>query len=56
MSAFQELRKEIRVLEKLFHKDHERFRVKANGLDELICQFLGKSGELFIIHCNLYVS
>lgn len=56
MSAFQELRKEIRVLEKLFHKDHERFRVKANGLDELICQFLGKSGELFIIHCNLYES
>ena len=56
MSAFQELKKEIRVLEKVFHKDHERFRVKANGLDELSCKFVGKNGELFAIHCTIYVS
>lgn len=56
MSAFQELKKEIRVLEKVFHKDHERFRVKASGLDELSCKFVGKNGELFAIHCTIYVS
>lgn len=56
MSAFQELKKEIRVLEKVFHQNHARFRVKANGLDELCCHFVGKNGELFVIHCNLYES
>ena len=56
MSAFQELKKEIRVLEKVFHPKHERFRVKANGLDELCCRFVATNGELFVIHCNIYVS
>lgn len=56
MSAFQGLKKEIRVLEKVFHPKHERFRVKANGLDELSCRFLGANGEQFVIHCNIYES
>ena len=56
MSAFQGLKKEIRVLEKVFHQHHERFRVKANGLDELSCRFVDGSGEHFVIHCNIYVS
>ena len=56
MSAFQELKKEIRVLEKIFHPKHELFRVKANGLDELSCRFVGANGEQFVIHCNIYVS
>ncbi|XP_028407089.1 ubiquitin-conjugating enzyme E2 Q2-like [Dendronephthya gigantea] len=56
MSAFQGLKKEIRVLEKVFHAKHERFRVKANGLDELSCHFLGANGEQFVIHCNIYES
>ena len=56
MSAFQELKREIRVLEKIFHPKHELFRVKANGLDELCCRFVGANGDVFVIHCNIYVS
>ena len=56
MSAFQELKKEIRVLEQVFHPKHERFRVKANGLDELCCHFMGANGQSFVIRCNIYVS
>ncbi|KAK3744103.1 hypothetical protein QZH41_016792 [Actinostola sp. cb2023] len=54
MSRFQELKKEISVLEKTFGPDNERFRVSSNGLDEIICCFLCPSTDVeHVIHCNI---
>ncbi|XP_032229964.1 ubiquitin-conjugating enzyme E2 Q2 [Nematostella vectensis] len=57
MSRFQELKKEISVLEKTFGPHNKQFRVSANGLDELICRFVcPSSNEEHVIHCNIYES
>ncbi|XP_046864831.1 ubiquitin-conjugating enzyme E2 Q2-like [Xenia sp. Carnegie-2017] len=56
MASFDGLKREIRVLEKLFHSEHERFRVKACGLDELCCQFIGVNSETFVVRCTIYES
>ncbi|XP_031574132.1 ubiquitin-conjugating enzyme E2 Q2-like [Actinia tenebrosa] len=54
MSRFQELKKEISVLEKTFGPEHEFFRVSSNGLDELICRFVCPSTNIeHVIHCNI---
>jgi len=57
MSRFQELKKEISVLEKTFGPDNERFRVSSNGLDEIICRFVCPSANVeHVIHCNISVN
>ncbi|XP_078668784.1 ubiquitin-conjugating enzyme E2 Q1-like isoform X6 [Branchiostoma floridae x Branchiostoma belcheri] len=54
MSCFQQLRQELRQLEALFPKDHERFRVESASLDEVTCSFVSpKNDETFVIHCNI---
>lgn len=56
MSRFQELKKEISVLEKTFGPEHEFFRVASNGLDELICRFKCPTTNIeHVIHCNISV-
>lgn len=56
MSRFQELKKEISVLEKTFGPEHEFFRVSSNGLDELICRFKCPTTNIeHVIHCNISV-
>ena len=55
MSKFQELKRELSILEKTFGPRHEHFRVEANGLDEVTCRFLATNGE-HVVHCNIFVS
>ena len=55
MSKFQELKRELSILEKTFGLRHEHFRVEANGLDEVAYRFIAPNGE-HVVHCNIYVS
>lgn len=55
MSKFQELKRELSILEKTFGLRHEYFRVEANGLDEVTYRFLAPNGE-HVVHCNIYES
>lgn len=40
-------------MEKIFTKNHERFRILNSSVDELTCRFVGKGGKLFDIHANI---
>ena len=55
MTKFQELKRELNLLEGVFGPQHEKFRVAANGLDEVTCRFIGSNGQQHIIHCNIFV-
>lgn len=55
MSKFQELKRELSILEKTFGSRHECFRIEANGLDEVTYRFLAPNGE-HVVHCNIYES
>ena len=56
MSALQVLKKELKLLEKTFTKQHDHFRVRVSGVDELTCRFINKDGVQSIVHCNINVS
>ncbi|XP_030043055.1 ubiquitin-conjugating enzyme E2 Q1 isoform X3 [Microcaecilia unicolor] len=49
------LRRELQLLESIFHKRHERFRIAGSSLDEISCEFLTRGGEeeRLRIHCNI---
>ena len=55
MSKFQELKRELSILEKTFGSRDENIRVEVNGLDEVIYRFLAPNGE-HVVHCTIYVS
>lgn len=55
MSKFQELKRELSILDKTFGPRHEHFRVEAHGLDEVTYRFIAPDGE-HIVHCNISVS
>ena len=50
------LKLEIKTLEKLFNKTHERFQIVNASVDELTCRFISKSGKKYDIHANITVS
>ncbi|XP_067017214.1 ubiquitin-conjugating enzyme E2 Q1-like [Acropora muricata] len=52
MSKFQELKRELSILDKTFGPRHEHFRVEAHGLDEVTYRFIAPDGE-HIVHCNI---
>lgn len=56
MACLNLLKLEIKTLEKIFTKNHERFRILNASVDELTCRFVGKGGKLFDIHANITVS
>lgn len=56
MACLNTLKLEIKTLEKIFTKNHERFRILNASVDELTCRFVGKGGKLFDIHANITVS
>jgi hypothetical protein len=55
MACLNNLKSEIKTLEKLFPKSHERFAVINASVDELTCRFITKSGKKFDIHANITV-
>lgn len=56
MACLNTLKLEIKTLEKIFTKNHERFRILNASVDELTCRFVGKGGKLYDIHANITVS
>lgn len=56
MACLQALKQDIKIVESIFTRDNERFRVLSASVDELTCQFVGVGEELFNIHANITVS
>lgn len=56
MACLNTLKQEIRTLESIFSKSHERFQIVSASVDELSCRFIGKNGKKYAIHANITVS
>lgn len=56
MACLNTLKQEIRTLESIFTKNHERFQIVAASVDELSCRFIGNNGKKYEIHANITVS
>ena len=56
MSRRKLLRAELRILEKQFPKDHERFQIALATPEELVCRFISNVGDALTFQCNLSVS
>lgn len=55
MACLNTLKLEIKTLERIFTKNHERFRILHASVDELTCRFVGKNGKNYDIHANITV-
>ncbi|KAJ8918949.1 hypothetical protein NQ315_016851 [Exocentrus adspersus] len=53
MACLNTLKQEIRTLESIFSKSHERFQIVSASVDELSCRFIGKNGKKYAIHANI---
>ncbi|XP_050305758.1 ubiquitin-conjugating enzyme E2 Q2 [Anthonomus grandis grandis] len=53
MACLNTLKQEIRTLEQIFPKHHERFQIISASVDELSCRFIGKAGKKYTIHANI---
>lgn len=56
MACLNVLKQEIKTLEAVFPKNHERFQIVSASVDELNCKFVGKNGKRYEIHANITVS
>lgn len=56
MACLNTLKQEIKTLEKIFPKNHERFQILNSSVDELLCRFIDKNGKRYDIHANITVS
>lgn len=54
--CFNNLKQEIKTLERLFSKSHELFQIVNASVDELTCRFISKNGKKYDIHANITVS
>lgn len=55
MACLNTLKLEIKTLERIFTKNHDRFRILHASVDELTCRFIGKNGKVYDIHANITV-
>lgn len=53
MACLNTLKLEIKTLERIFPKTHDRFRILHASVDELTCRFIGKNGKNYDIHANI---
>ncbi|XP_055902989.1 ubiquitin-conjugating enzyme E2 Q2 [Eupeodes corollae] len=53
MACLNTLKLEIKTLEKIFNRNHERFQILNSSVDELTCRFIGKNGKRYDIHANI---
>ncbi|XP_063216242.1 ubiquitin-conjugating enzyme E2 Q2 isoform X2 [Bacillus rossius redtenbacheri] len=53
MACLITLKQEIKTLESVFTKNHERFQIVSASVDELLCKFIGKNGKKYEIHANI---
>uniref|UniRef100_A0A8W7PLZ9 UBC core domain-containing protein n=2 Tax=gambiae species complex TaxID=44542 RepID=A0A8W7PLZ9_ANOCL len=55
MACLNTLKLEIKTLEQVFPKNHERFQILNATVDELCCRFIGRNGKQYVIHANITV-
>ena len=55
MACLANLKRDIKLLESTFTKDHDRFQICSASLDELTCRFVGRNGEQYDIQANITV-
>ncbi|XP_053690533.1 ubiquitin-conjugating enzyme E2 Q2 isoform X2 [Sabethes cyaneus] len=53
MACLNTLKLEIKTLEQIFTKNHERFQILNASVDELSCRFIGRNGKQYDIHANI---
>uniref|UniRef100_U5EZP1 Putative ubiquitin-conjugating enzyme e2 q n=1 Tax=Corethrella appendiculata TaxID=1370023 RepID=U5EZP1_9DIPT len=53
MACLNTLKLEIKTLEQIFTKTHERFQILNATVDELSCRFIGRNGKKYDIHANI---
>lgn len=53
MACLNTLKQEIKTLEAVFPKTHERFQIVSASVDELNCKFIGRNGKRYEIHANI---
>ncbi|KAI4457380.1 ubiquitin-conjugating enzyme e2 [Holotrichia oblita] len=53
MACLNTLKQEIRTLESIFPKNHDRFQIVSASVDELSCRFIGRNGKKYEIHANI---
>ncbi|XP_075211604.1 ubiquitin-conjugating enzyme E2 Q2 [Lycorma delicatula] len=53
MACLNTLKQEIKTLEAVFPKNHERFQIVSASVDELNCKFIGRNGKRYEIHANI---
>ncbi|XP_030379352.1 ubiquitin-conjugating enzyme E2 Q2 isoform X2 [Scaptodrosophila lebanonensis] len=53
MACLNTLKLEIKTLEKIFPKNHDRFQILNSSVDELLCRFIDKNGKRYDIHANI---
>lgn len=56
MACLVTLKQEIKTLEAVFPKTHERFQIISASVDELTCEFVGSNGKKYEINANITVS
>lgn len=52
MACLNSLKQDIKKLEAVFPKTHERFQLVTATVDELTCRFVGKNSRKYEIHAN----
>lgn len=55
MACLENLKQDIRTLERAFPRNNERFRVLTSSLDEISFRFVDKNGRKHDIHANFTV-
>lgn len=55
MACLQKLKEDIRLLESIFPKSHDRFQIVNGTVDEICCRFVGPSGQKISIIANIMV-
>jgi len=53
MACLNQLKQDIKKLDAIFHKNHERFQVIQATVDEITCRFIGKNNKKYEIHANI---
>lgn len=53
MACLNSLKLEIKTLESIFSKKHERFQIRSASLDDLTCRFFISNGQRVDIHANI---
>lgn len=56
MACLNTLKEEIKILESVFPKHHDRFQIHFATMDELSCKFVVNPGKTYEINANITVS